>query len=337
MKLAFFGTKPYFKTAFEAARAKTSLDIVYFEPTLTEQTVELAKGFDAVCLFVNDVANAKVIESLSKFGIKMIALRNAGFNNVDLDAAAKAGITVARVPAYSPYAVAEHAVAMLSCLNRHLHKAYAKVRDGNFEITGLMGFDLHGKTIGVIGTGQIGAIFARIMKHGFLCNVIAYDVYQSKEVQEMGIEYVPLDDLLARSDVISLHAPLTPQTHHIVGTDSIPKMKKGVTIINTSRGGLIDSKAMLAALKSGHIGLLGLDVYEEEADLFYADWSGQVIQDDIITRFSTFPNVLITAHQAWFTNEAITTIASTTVGNVEDFFGKGSVNEKNLVKPAEKK
>eukprot|EP01112_Ceratiomyxa_fruticulosa_P021233 TRINITY_DN7403_c0_g1_i1.p1 TRINITY_DN7403_c0_g1~~TRINITY_DN7403_c0_g1_i1.p1 ORF type:complete len:332 (-),score=87.55 TRINITY_DN7403_c0_g1_i1:181-1176(-) len=330
MKIAFFGTRPYFKTSFEEENKGVN-EITFLTPELDESTVQLAKGYDVVCLFVNDNANAKVVEELSKYGVKLIALRCAGFNNVDLDACEKFNIAVLRVPSYSPNAVAEHAVSMLTCLNRKLHKAYNKVRDGNFDINGLMGFDIVNKTIGVVGTGQIGFLFAKILKLGFGAKVIAYDIIKNAQVEAIGIPYVSLDELLQNADIISLHAPLTPATHHLINTESLKKTKRGVGIINTSRGGLIDSAASIVGLKSGHIGFLGLDVYEEESHIFNEDFSARVVEDDVITRLTTFPNVLITAHQAWFTIEAVTTIARTTLDNVAAF-SKGSVNPKNVVK-----
>jgi len=274
-------------------------------------------------VFVNDELNAFVVDRLADYGVKLIVLRCAGFNNVDL----------AKAASYSPNAVAEHALALVMALNRKTHKAYNKVREGNFSLEGLMGFDIFGKTVGVIGTGQIGALFAKIMKLGLQANVVAYDVFQNKELLGLGIPYVSLDELYASSDIISLHVPLLPQTRHMINADSLGKMKKGVMIINTSRGGLIDTADVIVALKSGKVGYLGLDVYEEEAHLFYEDLSGRVIQDDIITRLLTFPNVVLTGHQAFFTREAIHQITNTSLQNIADFFA-GSVKKENLVAAA---
>jgi D-lactate dehydrogenase len=332
MKVAVFSSRPYVKEYFQkyAEKNKEEHELVFFDTSLNEQTVTLAKGCNVVCLFVNDNANAAVIEKLAGYGIKLIALRCAGFNNVDLEKAEEKGISILRVPAYSPYAVAEHAVALMLALNRKIHKAYNKTREANFTIDGLIGFDVHGKTVGVIGTGQIGAIFAKILKLGFNATVIAYDVFINKELVELGIKYVSLDELYAASDIISLHVPLLPTTNHIVNAESIQKMKDGVMILNTSRGALIDTPATIRALKSGKVGYLGLDVYEEESHLFYEDLSGTVIEDDIISRLLTFPNVIITGHQAFFTREAMDKITSTTFTNINDFIANKTKKENQV-------
>lgn len=330
MKIAFFSSKTYDKESFTEFNHKFGHELTFFETHLNELTVKLAHDFDAVCVFVNDQVNAKVITELAKNGVKLILLRCAGFNNVDLEKAKECRITVLRVPAYSPYAVAEHAVALMLALNRKIHKAYNKVRDGNFSLEGLLGFDMYGKTAGIIGTGKIGAILCRILKHGFMMNVVAYDVIQSKEVIEMGIKYVSLDELYAHADIISLHVPLLPSTNKMINKESIQKMKPGVMLINTSRGQLIDTVAIIDALKSKRIGYLGLDVYEEEADYFFEDLSGSVIQDDNLMRLTTFSNVLLTAHQAFFTRTALEQISTVTLTNAADF-ARGSVKKENEV------
>jgi len=331
VRLAVFGNKHWVKDHFDPYNeAHNKFEIVYFDVALSAQTVSLAKGFDAVCIFVNDTANAQVIDGLADAGIKLIALRCAGFNNVDLVRAQEKNITILRVPAYSPNAVAEHAVALMMTLNRHIHKAYNKVREGNFAIDGLLGFDVYGKTVGVVGTGQIGAIFAKILKLGFGAKVIAYDVFLNKELIDLGINYVKLEELYAQCDIISLHVPLLPTTQHMINESAISQMKDGVMILNTSRGGLIDTPAVVKALKSGKIGNLGLDVYEEEGNMFYEDLSGKVIADDMLSRLLTFPNVLITGHQAFFTKEAVEKIASVTLENVADFVA-GKPKQANLV------
>ncbi len=331
MKVAFFSTKIYEKKIFDLLNKKANHKFVYLEPRLNENTVSLAMGFDAVCVFVNDQLTAEIVETLAGFGIKLIALRCAGFNNVDLDAAAKFGIKVVRVPAYSPYSVAEHTVAMILALNRKIYKAYHRVREGNFALDGLLGFDLNGRTVGLIGTGKIGAVTAKIM-NGFGCKIIAYDQMQNDSCLQLGVKYVPLEKLFEGSDIISLHCPLTPETFHMIDAKSLEKMKKGVVLINTSRGALIDTKAVIKALKSGKVGSLGLDVYEEEGDLFFEDLSSKVIQDDVFARLLTFPNVVITGHQAFFTQEALHNIAETTIGNISEFEKSG--NSKNEISPA---
>ena len=318
MKVAVFSTKAYDRTFLEAANKRYGHELVFFEPRLTRETAALAQGFTAVCVFVNDQLGADVIGRLAQAGVQLIALRCAGFNNVDLAAAQQHGLTVVRVPGYSPHAVAEHTVALLLTLNRKIHRAHARVREGNFALDGLLGFDIHGLTTGIIGTGKIGIEVAHIMR-GFGCHLLAYDPFPNPEAASIGIRYVPLRDLLAQSDIISLHAPLTPQTHHLINAQAIAQMKRGVTLINTSRGALVDTQAVISGLKSGQIGYLGLDVYEEEADLFFEDLSNQVIQDDLFSRLLTFPNVVITGHQAFFTSNALQNIAETTLANITAF------------------
>jgi len=318
MKIAVFSTKPYDRIALDAANERHGHELVYLEPRLTPPTAALADGFEAVCPFVNDQLSPDVIERLAEGGVRLLTLRSAGFNHVDLEAAEAFGVVVARVPAYSPHAVAEHATGLILTLDRKFHRAFARVREGNFSLDGLLGFDLHGKTVGVIGTGKIGAIFCRIMT-GFGCRVIAYDPAPSEEVRRLGADYLGLDELFGAADIIALHLPLNPRTHHMIDAAAIARMKPGVMLINTSRGGLIDTRAVIAGLKSGKISALGLDVYEEEADLFFEDLSGTVIQDDVFARLLTFPNVLITGHQGFFTAEALANIAETTLANATAF------------------
>lgn len=320
MKLAFFDFKPYDKPSFDSFAKDTPLEIKYFESKLTEDTVSLAAGFDAVCVFVNDVVTRPVVEKLHEMGVKMIALRCAGFNNVDLDACF-GKLHVYRVPAYSPYAVAEHAMALLLTIVRRTHKAYNRTREFNFSLNGFAGFDLHGKTVGVVGTGKIGLCFAAICK-GFGMRVLAYDPFPNPNLD---VQYVDKDTLFAQSDIISLHCPLTDDTRHIISAESIGKMKKGVTIVNTSRGGLIDTEALITGIKEKKIGAACLDVYEEEGDLFYEDYSGHIVQDDKLVRLIAMPNVIVTSHQAFLTEEALSNIAETTVDNILRFFaGNGN-------------
>lgn len=316
MKIAFFSTQSYDRNYFN--RYNTGHELVFFEAPLNEQTVNLASGFTAICAFVNDVLSAGVIEQLAAQGIKLIALRCAGYNNVDLAAARAHNIPVVRVPAYSPFAVAEHAVAMILTLNRKTHKAYNRVREGNFSLERLTGFDLHGKTVGVIGTGKIGQVFAGIMQ-GFGCRVLAFDIIANRDLEAKGIEYLPLIRLLPQCDIISLHCPLNEQTKHIISAQTLDMMKDGVMLINTSRGGLIDTQATIEALKTGRLGYLGIDVYEQEEKLFFHNFSDEIIHDDIIMRLMSFPNVLVTAHQGFFTDEALTQIAQTTLQSINDF------------------
>jgi len=318
VEVAVFGTKSYDRQFLHAAAEGTDIQWNFIEPRLTETTAPLASPFEAICCFVNDEISSAVLQKLAAGKTRLIAMRCAGYNNVDLPQAHELGIQVARVPAYSPYAVAEHAVGLILTLNRKYHKAYNRVREGDFSLGGLLGFDLHGKTIGVVGTGKIGQIFAKIM-HGFECELLAYDVQEADECKQLGVTYASLDEVLSRSDIISLHCPLLPATKHLIDDEAIAKLKPGAMIINTSRGGLIDTKAAIGGLKSGQIGSLGIDVYEEEADLFFEDKSESVIQDDVFARLVTFPNVLVTGHQGFFTQNALESIAQVTVQNLQEF------------------
>ncbi len=333
IKIAVFSTKNWVINSFNERNKKFLYELSYFEPRLYAKTAALAAGHEVVCVFVNDKLDAPTLEKLSNEGVKLIALRCAGFNNVDIDKAAELGMSVVRVPAYSPYAVAEHTLGLILTLNRKLHKAYTRVRDGNFALDGLLGFDVNGKTVGIIGTGKIGQIFACIIQ-GLGCKVIAYDKYPNEDLVKSGVKYVELHELYEKSDIISLHCPLNYETYHIINEYAISAMKEGVMIINTSRGPLIDTGAVIEGLKSGKVGYLGLDVYEEEEELFFEDFSERVIQDDMFVRLQTFPNVLITAHQAFFTREAVHNIAQTTLNNIKEFFDKGS--SENEVKPRKK-
>jgi len=312
-----FSARSHDGASFELANARHGFAIDALDDRLQARTAHLAAGADAACIFVNDVADAEVLHILARLGVRHIALRCAGFNNVDLDAAATLGLTVVRVPAYSPNAVAEHTIALILALNRHVYKTYNRVREGNFSLEGLVGFDLAGKTAGVVGTGRIGALVARLLWH-FRCEVICVAPAENPRVTELGMHYVGLDELWARSDLISLNCPLTAETHHIVSVASIQRMKTGVMLVNTGRGALVDTAAVIDGLKSGRIGSLALDVYEEEAELFSEDRSSEVITDDIFSRLLTFPNVLITAHQAFLTHEALAAIAETTLANLSD-------------------
>ena len=318
MKVAVFSTKPYDEKFLGAAAKAHRHELVFFEPRLNEQTVSLAAGYPAVCAFVNDQLTAPVLTELSNHGTRLIAMRSAGFNNVDVRTAQKLGLKIMRVPAYSPYAVAEHTVALMLALNRRIHKAYNHVREGNFALEGMMGFDMVGRTAGIVGTGKIGSVVARIL-HGFGCKLLAYDLRKNPEVEALGARYVSLNEIFSASDIVTLHCPLMPETYHLINAQAVQEMKKGVMLINTSRGALIDTKAVVNGLKSGKIGHLGLDVYEEESDLFFEDLSTAVIQDDTFSRLLTFPNVVITGHQAFFTQEALTAIAETTMKNITDF------------------
>jgi D-lactate dehydrogenase len=322
MRIAVFSTKSYDRRFLEAANAgRHRLD--FHEARLSVETLPLLGDADAVCLFVNDDASSTVVDGLARAGVRLVALRSAGYNNVDLAAAARHGIAVGRVPAYSPHAVAEHTVALILTLNRKTHRAYNRVREGNFALDGLMGFDLAGKTVGVVGTGRIGAVFAGIML-GFGCRVLAHDPNPDRRLTEAGVAYVGFDDLLAASDIVTLQCPLTPATHHLIDDDAIRRMKPGTMLINTSRGAVVDTRAVIRGLKSGRIGSLGLDVYEEEADLFFEDLSERIIPDDVFARLLTFPNVLVTGHQAFFTQEAIAAIAEVTIANVSAFEDAGA-------------
>ena len=318
IQVAFYDTKEYDKPSFEQYGGQHGVQFRFLETKLNEDTVELARGCDAVCVFVNDTVNAAVIERLHEYGVKLIALRSAGYNNVDVRAAF-GKVHVVHVPAYSPYAVAEHAIALLLTSVRRTHKAYNRTRDFNFSLSGLTGFDLHGKTVGVIGTGKIGRIFIDICR-GFGMHVIAYDRFPA---QDGGIEYVSLDELFARSDIISLHCPLTEETRHMIDADAIAQMRKGVVIVNTSRGGLVDAEALLEGIKARKVGAACLDVYEEESDIFFRDFSGHIVEDDTLARLITMPNVLVTSHQAFLTEEALDNIAAATADNLTAFFGEG--------------
>ena len=317
MKVAVFSAKKYDQESF-TLWADPGLQFSFFDVPLDTRSAQLTQGYAAVCVFVNDDLSEPVLTQLKAMGVGMIALRCAGFNNVDVAAAKELGLRVARVPAYSPEAVAEHTVAMILCLNRKLHKAYNRVRDDNFALDGLLGFNLHGKTAGLVGTGRIGVATAKILL-GFGMQLLCYDIKINDELVKAGARYVPLEELWAQSDIISLHCPLTPQTQHLINDNSLAQMKDGVMLINTSRGGLIDTKAVIKALKSRKIGYLGLDVYEQEADLFFQDLSGQLIDDEVFKRLLTFPNVLITGHQAFFTQEALQQICQVTSENLLAF------------------
>lgn len=327
MKIAFFDTKPYDKPSFERFGKERGVEFKYFETKLNEDTVELASGFDGVCVFVNDTVNASVIDRLANMGVGVVALRCAGFNNVDMKHAF-GKVHVLRVPAYSPYAVAEHAMAMLLTSIRRIHKAYIRTRDFNFSLSGMTGFDLHGKTVGVIGTGKIGRVFIDICR-GFGMKVLAYDKYPSADIKTLdAVRYVSLDELFCESDIISLHCPLTEETYHVINAGALEKCKRGVVIINTSRGALVDAEALLSGIKSRKVGAACLDVYEEESDVFFEDFSGHIIDDDVLARLISMPNVIVTSHQAFLTEEALSNIAETTVDNISSFFARGEcVNE----------
>lgn len=327
IKLAVFGSKKYDIEFLTRFNQYSDFELTFLESKLSEETVDLATGFNAICIFVNDEVNANVIKRLAELGIKIIALRCAGFNNVDLKAAQAYGIQVCRVPEYSPEAVAEHAVGLMMTLSRKFHKAYARVKEDNFALDGLLGFNLHKKTVGIIGTGKIGVATLAILK-GFGCRLLAFDPTPNPDAIALGTEYVELDNLFKQSDIISLHCPLLPQTKHIINDSSVEQMKSGAMLINTSRGGLVDTQAVIDGLKSKKIGFLGLDVYELEAELFFEDLSDQIIDDDLFQRLLTFPNVMITGHQGFFTEEALSTIAQTTLANIDAFFeGKTTGNE----------
>ncbi len=329
MKVAIFSTKPYDRRFFESVNESHGHNLVFFETRLSSESVKLAAGFPIVCVFVNDLLDKSMVAELASHGTRLIALRCAGYNNVDLSAAAKNDLTIARVPSYSPYAVAEHTVGLLLTLNRNIHRAYNRVREGNFAIDGLLGFDLHGKTVGVLGTGRIGALVCRIL-NGFGCKLLAYDVKPNPDCESLGVEYVEREEIFASSDIVTLHCPLTPETHHVIDAVAIDQMQKGTLLVNTSRGPLVDTDAVVAGLKSGKLGAVGLDVYEEEADLFFEDLSNQVLQDDTLARLLTFPNVLITSHQAFFTREAMQNIAETTLSNITAF-EHGELDPTNVV------
>jgi D-lactate dehydrogenase len=326
MKTAVFSTKPYDRRSIEAANAGARHELFFFESRLTPATAPLAASYGAVCAFINDELNAKTLELLAGGGTRLIVLRSAGFNHVDLEAAERLGIKVLRVPAYSPHAVAEHALALMMTLNRKTHRAYNRVREGNFSLDGLLGFDICGKTAGIVGTGKIGLILGGILA-GMGCKVLGFDPFENDAFKKFGA-YVPFSELLRESHIISLHCPLTPESHHLINRETLAQMRQGAMLINTSRGALIDALDVTEALKSGRIGYLGLDVYEQEADLFYENLSETIIQDDVFQRLLTFPNVLITSHQAFFTENALKNIADTTIGNISDFEnGRPCANE----------
>jgi D-lactate dehydrogenase len=328
MKTAIFSSHLFERDFFTKINCKGEHELVFFDAKLCAQTASLANGFEVVCCFVTDLLDRETLELIKKSGIRLIALRAAGYNNVDLEAAARLEIPIVRVPAYSPHAVAEYAVCLLLSLNRKTHRAYARVRELNFSLDGLMGFDLAGKNVGVIGTGRIGSVFAKIM-NGFGCNVIAYDPNPNPELLKNSlVKYVDLEVLYRDSDIISLHVPLLPTTKHLINTSAIAQMKKGAILINTGRGALLDSTALIDSLKSGHLAGAALDVYEEEDGIFFKDLSNQILKDDVLARLLTFPNVLITSHQAFFTREALTKIVETTLWNISEFqHGKKLVNE----------
>lgn len=322
MEIAVFSTKSYDRQFINAATSKQH-KLHYLEAQLTGDTAVLADGAGTVCVFVNDRVDDGVLKTLKSLGVGLVALRCAGFNNVDLAAAKKYGIKIARVPAYSPEAVSEHAVALILSLDRNIHRAYARVREGNFALEGLLGFNLHGRTVGVVGTGRIGTCVARIMR-GFGCKLLAYDIQPNAACSELGVAYVPMSELLATSDIVTLHCPLTPQTRHLIDAEAIGRLKHGAMLINTSRGAIVDTQAVIDGIKSGAVGHLGLDVYEEEAALFFDDKSDQVISDDLFERLLTFPNVLVTGHQGFFTADALKAIADTTLANIDAFASTGN-------------
>lgn len=315
MRILLFSSQHYDQESFSQVCRDSDLDLHYQSARLTVDTAPLADGYEVVCAFINDELHGDVLERLAAGGTRLIALRSAGYNHVDLAAAARLGLAVVRVPAYSPHAVAEHAVALIMALNRRLHRAYNRTREGDFTLHGLTGFDLHGKTVGVIGTGQIGLAFARIMA-GFGCQLLAYDPYPNPDMLALGARYLELPELLAQARIVSLHCPLTEHTRHMINAQSLAALHPGAMLINTGRGALVDTPALIDALKSGQLGYLGLDVYEEEAQLFFEDRSDQPLQDDVLARLLTFPNVIITAHQAFLTHEALQAIAKTTLDNI---------------------
>jgi D-lactate dehydrogenase len=324
MNVAVFSAKPYDRRALTRANAEAGHVLSFFKANLNRETLATARGFEAVCIFVNDLLVREDLTVLRDNGIRLIALRCAGFNNVDVRAARELGLQVVSVPAYSPHAVAEHTLALILALNRGVHRSFNRVREANFELEGLLGFDLFGKRAGIIGTGKIGALTARILKCGFQCDVVVSDPHPSREVAALGIPYVERGELIATSDIISLHCPLTRETHHLIDRFAVDRMKQGVMLINTSRGGLIDTPAVVQGLKTGKIGYLGLDVYENESGLFFNDHSHYAIPDDVLARLLTFPNVLITGHQAFFTEEALSNIAATTIANLSEFEKTGN-------------
>jgi D-lactate dehydrogenase len=327
MKVAIFDTHKFELAFFTKANQDLKYDLHFFDVKLTPQTASMADGFEVVCAFVNDNLKKEVLQILAAGGTKLIALRSAGYNHVDLESANKLGLKVVRVPEYSPYAVAEHAVALLMTLNRKIHKAYNRTREGNFSLDGLIGFDLNKKTVGVIGTGKIGQVFAQIML-GFGAQVLAYDLTENGGLTQKGVQYVSLVELIQKSDIISLHVPLNTSTFHLINGQRLSQTKKGLILINTSRGALVETKSLIASLKSGHLGGAALDVYEEEEGVFFSDLSGEVLQDDVLARLLTFPNVLITSHQAFLTEEALTNIAETTLENIRQYKDKNELKNK---------
>jgi D-lactate dehydrogenase len=331
MRVAVFSSRSYDERFLRVANERIGHELEFFESRLRPATVRLAEGADAVCAFVNDDLGTETLEGLAASGVRLIALRSAGFNHVNLESAERLGLTVARVPRYSPNAVAEHCVGLILALNRNIHRAHNRVRDSNFSLEGLLGFEIHGRTVGIIGTGEIGACFAEIMA-GFGTRILAADPYENPRVLAVGGTYVSVDEALRQSDIVSLHCPLSPDTFHLINGERLERMREGVMIINTSRGALVDADAAVDALKAGRIGHLGLDVYEEESDLFFEDLSDQVLQDDTFARLLSFPNVLITGHQAFFTETALTTIAEVTLDNVSKFEAGEALT--TLVKPS---
>jgi D-lactate dehydrogenase len=338
MRIAMYSTKPYDRRSFEAAANPGGHAFTFLEPRLTADTAILARGAEVVCPFVNDDLSAPVLAALAAGGTRLIALRCAGFNNVDLAAAARLGMTVARVPAYSPHAVAEFTIGLLLTLVRGVHRAHQRTRDGNFALDGLLGFDLHGRTAGVVGTGRIGALVARALAAGFGCRVLAQDVQPDPALQALGVAYADLPTIMAEADILTLHCPLTPETRHLVRAETLAVARRGLVLVNTSRGGLIDAEAAIEALKTGRLGGLAIDVYEQEADLFFEDLSNEILTDDVLARLLTFPNVLVTGHQAFFTREALAAIAATTLDNADRFaagrpLGPAEVTETAVVVP----
>ena len=318
MRVAIFSNHKYDQSSFEEANSSFKHELVFLTESLDSTTASLASGFPAVCAFVNDRLDAPVLAQLAKGGTKFVALRCAGYNNVDLGAAEAHGITVMRVPAYSPYAVAEFTVGVALALDRQICRGWLRVREDNFSLEGLVGRDLHGKTVGVIGTGRIGALVAKAFKLGFGCDVVAHDVYRNPELEKIGVRYVELEDLLRKADIVSLHCPLTPQTRHLINEKTLALAKPGFLLVNTGRGALVDTRALIDALKSGKVGGAAMDVYEQEGDLFFEDLSNEVVKDDLFQRLLTFPNVIVTGHQAFFTREALAAIAQTTLQNIAD-------------------
>jgi D-lactate dehydrogenase len=328
MKVACFSTKAYDRQSFDRLLPDSGHSFSYFEAKLDIHTLSMAEDHQVICSFVNDPIDAVILEKINQLGIKLIALRCAGYNHVDLNTAAQYDIKIVRVPAYSPEAVAEHAMALILTLARKTHKAYNRVRDNNFSIEGLTGFNIHGKTVGVIGTGAIGRAFCRIIR-GFGCTIVAHDLVENDEMKELGVQYLPLDEVISQSHIVSLHCPLTPETHHLINTETIAEMKDGVTLINTSRGALVETKAVIKALKTKKIGNLGIDVYEQEENIFFKNLSEEIMQDEQIARLMTFPNVLITGHQAFLTEEALAQISKITLDNITAF-AKGEVLENEV-------